>query len=70
VHSLRDDVVPRALGDSAAEVHVGGLTAAFVDQTDYVSGRLPLFFAGVVGLSFLLLLAAFRSPLLALKAAS
>ena len=68
VHSLRDDVVPGALGDSAAEVHVGGLTAAFVDQTDYVSGRLPLFFAGVVGLSFLLLLAAFRSPLLALKA--
>ena len=68
VHTLRDDVIPRALADSTAEVNVGGLTAAFVDQTEYVSGRLPLFFAGVVGLSSLLLLAAFRSPLLALKA--
>jgi RND superfamily putative drug exporter len=33
-----------------------------------VAARLPLFIAGVVGLSFLLLLAAFRSPLIALKA--
>ncbi|HEU4451096.1 MAG TPA: MMPL family transporter [Gaiellaceae bacterium] len=68
VRSLRDEVVPAASAGSGADVHVGGLTAAFIDQTDYVSGRLPLFFAGVVGLSFLLLLVAFRSPLLALKA--
>ena len=30
--------------------------------------RLPLFIGGVVGLSFLLLLAAFRAPVVALKA--
>ena len=43
-------------------------TAAFVDQSDLVARRLPLFVAGVVGLSFLLLLSAFRSPLIAIKA--
>jgi RND superfamily putative drug exporter len=39
-----------------------------VDQSDYVAGRIPLFIAGVVLLSFLLLLLAFRAPLIALKA--
>ena len=60
VHRLRDLAGPG--------VHVGGLTAAFVDQSDYVAGRIPLFIAGVVLLSFLLLLLAFRAPLIALKA--
>jgi RND superfamily putative drug exporter len=49
-------------------VHVGGSTAATVDQGEATSARLPLFIGGVVGLSFLLLLAAFRAPLVALKA--
>jgi RND superfamily putative drug exporter len=57
------------LRDVAPEgVEVGGLTAAFVDQSDYVAGRIPVFIAGVVALSFLLLLLAFRAPLIALKA--
>jgi putative drug exporter of the RND superfamily len=68
VHSLRDDVVPAALAGSGATVYVGGLTAAFIDQTEHMTSRLPVFVAGVLGLSFLLLLLAFRSPLLALKA--
>jgi RND superfamily putative drug exporter len=68
VHRLRDDVVPAALDGSGVEVLVGGMTAAVVDQSELLAGRLPLFIAGVVGLSFLLLLAAFRSPLIALKA--
>ncbi|MGH2572803.1 MAG: MMPL family transporter, partial [Actinomycetota bacterium] len=50
------------------EVHVGGLTASVVDQSDLIGSRLPLLIAAVVGLSFLFLLAAFRSPLIALKA--
>jgi putative drug exporter of the RND superfamily len=49
-------------------VHVGGLTAAVIDQSDYLAGRIPVFIGGVVLLSFLLLLVAFRSPLIALKA--
>jgi RND superfamily putative drug exporter len=68
VHVLRDDVVPAALAGSGATVYVGGLTAAFIDQTEHMTSRLPVFVAGVLGLSFLLLLFAFRSPLLALKA--
>jgi len=62
-------VLPDALAGTGTRVFVGGSTAAFVDQADFVAGRLALFIAGVVGLSFLLLLVAFRSPLIALKAA-
>jgi RND superfamily putative drug exporter len=64
VERLRSD----ARADTGVTVHVGGLTAGFVDQSDLVARRLPLFIAGVIGLSFLLLLSAFRSPLIALKA--
>ena len=45
------------------------MTAALEDQSDYIKDRMPLFIAGVVGLSFLLLLVAFHSPLISLKAA-
>jgi putative drug exporter of the RND superfamily len=62
------DLVDRLRELAPAGVHVGGLTAAFVDQSAYVSGRIPVFIAGVVLLSFLLLLLAFRAPLIALKA--
>jgi putative drug exporter of the RND superfamily len=68
VKRLRGDVVPGALTGTGVTVHVGGTTAAFVDQSDLVSGRLPLFIVGVIGMSFLLLLSAFRSPLIAAKA--
>ena len=45
------------------------MTAALEDQSEYITDRMPLFIAGVVGLSFLLLLVAFHSPLISLKAA-
>src|SRR5918992_2360353 len=67
VDRLRDDVIPAAL-PSGPEVNVGGTTAAVVDQSEYVAGRIPLFIGGVILLSFLLLLAAFRAPLIAFKA--
>jgi RND superfamily putative drug exporter len=69
VNRLRDDVVPRTLGAAGITANIGGVTAALEDQSDYITGRLPLFIAGVVGLSFLLLLVAFHSPLISLKAA-
>jgi putative drug exporter of the RND superfamily len=62
------DLVERLRELAPQGVEVGGLTAAFVDQSDYVAGRIPLFIAAVVVLSFLLLLLAFRAPLIALKA--
>ena len=65
---LRDDVIPEQLGGTGIRAEVGGVTAALEDQSDYITGRMPLFIAGVVGLSFLLLLLAFHSPLISLKA--
>jgi RND superfamily putative drug exporter len=69
VKRLREEVVPDELGNSGITAEIGGVTAALEDQSDYITDRLPLFIAGVVGLSFLLLLVAFHSPLISLKAA-
>jgi RND superfamily putative drug exporter len=68
VNRLRSEVVPEVLAGSGVTAHVGGVTAALEDQSDYIKGRMPLFISAVVGLSFLLLLAAFHSPLISLKA--
>jgi len=68
VDRLRDDVVPALSGPTGLSVHVGGMTAYVVDQSEYTLARLPLFIGAVVSLSFLLLLAAFRSLPVAVKA--
>jgi putative drug exporter of the RND superfamily len=68
VTRLREEVVPEELGGSGITAEIGGVTAALRDQSDYILERMPLFIAGVVGLSFLLLLVAFHSPLISLKA--
>ena len=41
--------------------YVGGRTARFGDEAEKIASRIPLFAATVIGLSLLLLLAAFRS---------
>src|SRR5215203_2253199 len=69
VKRLRDEVVPETLEGTGVNVEIGGVTAALEDQSVYMVDRMPLFIAGVVGLSFLLLLVAFHSPLISLKAA-
>jgi RND superfamily putative drug exporter len=69
VRHLRDSVLPGTLAGSGITAYVGGTTAGFVDQASFVRSRLPIVIAGVVVLSFLLLMAVFRSPLIALKAA-
>jgi RND superfamily putative drug exporter len=68
VNRLRDDVVPDELAGTGIRAEIGGVTAALEDQSEYMKERMPLFIAGVVGLSFLLLLVAFHSPLISLKA--
>jgi RND superfamily putative drug exporter len=68
VHRLRDNIVPSAVGGSRIDVQVGGVTAALEDQSQFIKNRMPLFIIGVVGLSFLLLLVAFHSPFISLKA--
>jgi putative drug exporter of the RND superfamily len=68
VKHLRDDVVPAQFNGTGIDVQIGGVTAALEDQSTYMTDRMPLFIAGVLGLSFLLLLVAFHSPLISLKA--
>jgi RND superfamily putative drug exporter len=68
IHELRKRVIPSALGNSATRVYVGGFTAAGVDVSSRFSARLLLFISAVLALSFLLLLAVFRSLLVPLKA--
>ena len=69
VHTLRDDVIPAALAGTGVDASVGGTTAAFIDDSEQTASRLPLFIGGVVLLSFVLLMAVFRSLAVAIKAA-
>jgi len=64
VNRLRDDVVPA----SGVDALVGGQTAAGMDFATYLGSRLPLLIGAVLILSFLLLMAVFRSLLVPLKA--
>ncbi len=66
--TLIDRLRDGPLTASGLEVDLGGATAATVDQGTATASRLPLFIGGVIGLSFLLLLVAFRAPIVALKA--
>jgi RND superfamily putative drug exporter len=69
IKHLRHTTLPEAVGSSGARVYVGGPTATFIDLSDRIASRLPLFIASVILLSFLLLLLVFRSLLIPLKAA-
>src|SRR5207302_509371 len=66
--TLRDHTIPSAVDGSNVRVHVGGLTAAGIDVSERLAGRLLLFIGAVLALSFLFLLAVFRSVLVPLKA--
>ncbi len=68
VNDIRDHVVPRAVRSTDVAVHVGGFTASGIDISERLASRLPLFIGAVLALSFLLLLAVFRSVLVPLKA--
>jgi RND superfamily putative drug exporter len=64
VQRLRDDVVP----STGLDVSVGGFTASSIDFSEYLGARLPILIGAVLVLSFLLLMAVFRSILVPLKA--
>jgi RND superfamily putative drug exporter len=66
VRRLRSDVAPSAV--DGVQMHVGGASATYVDETDYMGPRFPWFIAIVLLLSFVLLLAVFRAVLVAAKA--
>ncbi|MFF1378050.1 MMPL family transporter [Streptomyces sp. NPDC058308] len=70
VDRLRADVLPRAAAESSLDVHVGGVTASYDDFAEIIVGKLPLFVGVVIGLGCVLLLLAFRSIGIPLKAAA
>ena len=57
------------MAGSDVVVKVGGITAADVDQTNSIQNRLPLFIVAVILLALLLLVAVFRSVVVAAQAA-
>ncbi len=68
VHRLRTEVLPAATRGTGLDVSVSGFVAMSVDFSSYLGDRLPLFIGVVLALSFLLLMAVFRSLLVPLKA--
>jgi putative drug exporter of the RND superfamily len=70
LHELRDTVVPQALAGSTAKAYIGGTTASYEDIATKIGDRMPLFLLYVVGITFLILTMAFRSIVVATKAAA
>ncbi|WCO65045.1 MMPL family transporter [Iamia majanohamensis] len=68
VNRLRDDVLPDLEEGAGIDVAVTGSVAVQVDFSEYLASRLLWFFGAVLTLSFLLLMAVFRSLLVPLKA--
>ncbi len=69
VRTLRDTTIPNATRGTDVTAYAGGSTAAFIDLADEISDTLPETILVIIGLSFLLLMVAFRSFLVPLKAA-
>jgi RND superfamily putative drug exporter len=70
VSRLRDNTIPAATAGTGTTVHVGGVTATSIDSMANIAQRIPLLIGGVVAVSMLLLLVAFRSVAIPLKAAA
>jgi RND superfamily putative drug exporter len=70
VKSLRSDFVPKVEEGTRTEVYVFGQTAVFVDFASVLAAKMPLFFAAIIGMSFLLLMVAFRSLVVPVTAAA
>ena len=70
VENLRNEVIPGALAGTKAQSYVGGQTAGYIDLASQIADKLPLMIAIVVALSFIVLLVAFRSLLVPIKAAA
>ena len=68
LNRIRGPIFDSVLSDGV-KAHVGGSTASFADVSDRVQSRLPIFIAGVIALSFILLMLVFRSILVPIKAA-
>ena len=68
VRELRGTLIPKAFDGSGASVYVTGQTAGNLDYINIVNSYFPWVVALVLSLSFVLLLVAFRSVVIPLKA--
>ncbi len=68
VSEIRNNIIPNLTKNSTLQVNVTGLVATNADFTDYLAGRLLLFFSAILAVSFLFLLVVFRSILVPIKA--
>ncbi len=68
VTTLREESIPAATAGTGLSIDVGGTVPVTVDATAGVTDRLPLFFGGVLLVSFVLLMLVFRSVVVPLKA--
>ena len=69
ITTLRTETIPAAESGTTLRVYVGGVTATFADFATVVNAKLPWFILAIIGLSFLLLVVAFRSLLIPATAA-
>jgi putative drug exporter of the RND superfamily len=69
-HQLANATLPGALAGSGASGYVTGNSATLIEFGDTLTARLPIIMAVVIGAAFLLIMLAFRSLLLAVKAAA
>ena len=69
VSALRHTVIPQALTGSTARAYVSGSNAAFTDIGHQIYSRAPWFLLYIIGITFVVLTMAFRSAVIALKAA-
>jgi uncharacterized membrane protein YdfJ with MMPL/SSD domain len=66
---LRDEIIPATVGKvPQTTVNVSGDAASSADDASQLKSRLPLIFAFVFGLAFLLMLVTFRSIVIPIKA--
>ncbi len=70
VTTLRDEVLPPAIEGEDMDAHIAGLTAIMMDLSVQIGDSLPIFIGGVVILSGLLLMMAYRSIVIPVKAAA
>ena len=69
ITTLRTSTIPAAEQGTTLRVYVGGQSATNADFTSAVEAKLPWFLLTIIGLSFLLLVIAFRSLLIPATAA-
>ena len=68
IDRLRNDYIPAAFSGLPVEAYVGGISADYMDFNEELTTYLPIIFAFILGVSFILLLIVFRSIVIPVKA--